>query len=217
MADNKGVLFVPYKDTLGTPERRGGAQGVRGRLSYARARQRGVVEPAQLQARRGGRLPQPLARQVGLPQGRADDRRPHLQLLRRWGAQYGRRARLYPLHRAVRSSYRQAARHCRRALELCGPQRRGCRHRLQMGRPNESQGARPRRHRHHGDELAALPLDHVQILGNPVHVTTAGDAAGLRRSNGRRSSASRSYQRIRSRRSSAAQTLRSAARRRAIS
>jgi hypothetical protein len=54
-------------------------------------------------------------------------------------------------------------------------------HRLQMGGPEESQGARPRRHRHHGDEFAALPFDHVRILGDPLHLATARDAARLRR------------------------------------
>ena len=160
--------------------RRGCAAGLRAGLPDACARQRRALQPAELQARRGGRLPQPLARQVGLPEGHPRHRRPALQLLRRRRAQHGRRAGLHALHRAVGSPQRRAAGHCRRALELRHPQHGGCDHCLQMGRSEKSKNARARGHRNDGRELLALPLRHVPIRGNPLHVAPARDAPGLR-------------------------------------
>ena len=85
-------------------------------------------------------------------------------------------------------------------------------HRLQVGGPERPEGARPRRHRHHGHEFAALPRHHVQVRGDPLHLAPAARrgaafarqmVAGARHPGRRR--------RTRSRRSCAAPTSRSAA------
>ena len=48
-------------------------------------------------------------------------------------------------------------------LELRGPQRRCRRHRLQMGGADQSENPRARWHRHHGHQFVALPQHHVQV------------------------------------------------------
>ena len=177
MADNKGVLFVPYKDTLGLLSVEDALQGLRGRLPHARARQRGAgrtrtassstwrtdfhnhwhVKSAFLKdvPTTGVRIYNYYDDGVRNTVGGLDCTRyivlsdPHS----------GKPLAIVDEHwsYAVRSAAAAAI-----ACKWVGP--------------SNPEGARARRHRHHGHEFAALPLDHVQVRGNPLHLAAARDA-----------------------------------------
>ena len=57
--------------------------------------------------------------------------------------------------------------------------------------PEGSEGARPRRRRHHGYEFAAVSVHHVPVRRDPLHLAPARNARLLSRRSGRRSSAFR--------------------------
>src|SRR6516164_8992900 len=67
----------------------------------------------------------------------------------------------------------------RRALELRHPQRGGRDPRLQVDGPQKPENPRSRRHRHDGDEFAALSLHHVPVRGDPLHLAPPRDAGGV--------------------------------------
>ena len=85
---------------------------------------------------------------------------------------------------------------------------------LQMGRTGRGEGARARRHRRDGHQHHALPADPVRFRRNPGDVAPPRDPRGLRSGVDAKSSAFPCARWIRSRRSCAAPTLRSAAPRR---
>src|SRR5215472_6518324 len=68
---------------------------------------------------------------------------------------------------------------CTRYIVLSDPQRGGRDPRLQMDGSQKSESPRPRRHRHDGDECAAVSLHHVPVRGDPLHLAPARDAGGV--------------------------------------
>ena len=133
-----------------------------------------MVGAAEPEARRRCAVSQSLARQDRDPGRRADRRRAALLLFRRRSAQHRRSARLRALHRAGRPCDGASGRHPRRALDLCDPQRRGCHAGAEMAGAEDAEDARPRRRRHHGRELPALPHAHLSLRGNRLHLAAAG-------------------------------------------
>ena len=154
MVDRRGVLFVPYKDTL---ELLSIADAMRVCEEVYRMHARGSVvwsTPPSFKLDVADGLHNHWTSRAAA-EGRPGHRRAHLQLFRRRrrntvGALDARATSCCLIRRPAAAGDR------RRALELCHPQRGGGGDRLQMGRAARAEGAGPGRHRPMGPTRCAV-------------------------------------------------------------
>src|SRR5262249_7846075 len=180
MTDSRGVLFVPYRDTLGL-------LGVEDALR--------ICEDVYAMHARGSiAWASPVSFKLDVAEGFNNHWHVKAAFLkeipitgvrlynyyddgtRNTIGELGRtRARLPSVYGAACPDRRRAGGDCRRALELRHPQRGGRDARLQMVGTERPENSGPRRRRHDGHEFAAVSLHHVQVRGDPVHLAAPRD------------------------------------------